>query len=156
MPKLPDVDALATFLARHPLTKGLTSTDVAELLFALQVVVLAPGETLFAEGEPGDALYLVYEGVLHVERDGRTLGRVVPPQLVGELAVLDGQPRAATVRADTATICLRLAAAHLESLLASGSLTMHRLLVAVLRDLVRHVRPHLPDVVLGSRSARPA
>lgn len=57
------------------------------------------GDVLFAEGDEADGLYVVAEGELAVERGGRELARVGRGEIVGELSVLDGEPRSATVRA---------------------------------------------------------
>jgi CRP-like cAMP-binding protein len=60
------------------------------------------GEVVFAEGDEGDGLYVVASGELAVERGGRELIRLGRGEMVGELSVLDGEPRSATVRAATA------------------------------------------------------
>jgi hypothetical protein len=60
-----------------------------------------PGETLVEQGQPGDELFLVLDGVLDVEVDGETVGQVGPGALLGEHAALQGE-RTATVRAVTA------------------------------------------------------
>lgn len=61
------------------------------------------GEVVFAEGDEGDGLLVVASGELEVERGGRSLARVKRGEIVGELSVLDGEPRSATVRALEAT-----------------------------------------------------
>jgi flavin reductase (DIM6/NTAB) family NADH-FMN oxidoreductase RutF len=58
------------------------------------------GEAIMRAGEPGDAMVLVVEGTATIERGGRKVP-VAPGELVGEIAVLDGGPRTATVVADT-------------------------------------------------------
>jgi flavin reductase (DIM6/NTAB) family NADH-FMN oxidoreductase RutF len=58
------------------------------------------GEAIMRAGEPGDAMVLVVEGTATIERGGREVP-VAPGELVGEIAVLDGGPRTATVVADT-------------------------------------------------------
>jgi flavin reductase (DIM6/NTAB) family NADH-FMN oxidoreductase RutF len=58
------------------------------------------GEVIMRAGEPGDGMALVVEGTATIERGGRTVP-VAPGELVGEIAVLDGGPRTATVVADT-------------------------------------------------------
>jgi flavin reductase (DIM6/NTAB) family NADH-FMN oxidoreductase RutF len=59
----------------------------------------ADGDAIMRAGEPGDSMSLVIEGTARVERGGRAVP-VAPGELVGELAVLDGGPRTATVVAD--------------------------------------------------------
>lgn len=61
--------------------------------------VYAQGDVVFAEGDEADGLYAVGAGQLVVERGGRELARLGAGEVVGELAVLDGAPRTATVRA---------------------------------------------------------
>jgi flavin reductase (DIM6/NTAB) family NADH-FMN oxidoreductase RutF len=58
------------------------------------------GEAIMRAGEPGDAMVLVVEGIATIERAGRKVP-VAPGELVGEIAVLDGGPRTATVVADS-------------------------------------------------------
>ena len=65
------------------------------------------GEVLMRAGEPGGSMCLVLEGTARIERGGR-LVPVAPGELVGEIAVLDGGPRTATVVADGPLRCLEL------------------------------------------------
>ena len=73
----------------------------------LEVVTLAAGEVLFNEGEEGDAVYLVVEGRLRVESDGMTLITRVRGDCVGEIALIDDEPRSAAAVADTPVKLLR-------------------------------------------------
>ena len=63
----------------------------------------ADGETVCRQGDRGDGLYVVQEGWVHVFREEggveTLLGRLGPGELIGEMAVFDGQPRSATVKA---------------------------------------------------------
>ena len=61
-----------------------------------------PGETLVEQGEPGEDLFLLLDGVLDVEVDGDVVGEVGPGAIVGERAVVRGGERTATLRAVTA------------------------------------------------------
>jgi CRP/FNR family transcriptional regulator/CRP/FNR family cyclic AMP-dependent transcriptional regulator len=60
--------------------------------------VVEADEVLFLEGDEADGLYVVSKGELVVERTGRELARLRRGEIVGELSVLDGEPRSATVR----------------------------------------------------------
>jgi flavin reductase (DIM6/NTAB) family NADH-FMN oxidoreductase RutF len=61
--------------------------------------VYEDGEAIMRVGEPGEAMALVVEGTAMIERGGRKIP-VAPGELVGEIAVLDGGPRTATVVAE--------------------------------------------------------
>jgi CRP-like cAMP-binding protein len=66
-----------------------------------QIAELPAGVELVREGEPGDALFVILDGTAVVRQDGVELNRVGPGAYFGELAILDGEPRSATVVAET-------------------------------------------------------
>ncbi|HET9291048.1 MAG TPA: cyclic nucleotide-binding domain-containing protein [Actinomycetes bacterium] len=63
---------------------------------------LRRGATLVEQGDPGHELYLLFDGLLAVEIDGRCVAELGPGAVVGEVALLDGGRRTATLRAVTA------------------------------------------------------
>jgi CRP-like cAMP-binding protein len=66
-----------------------------------QIAELPAGVELVREGEPGDALFVIIDGTAVVQQGGEELNRVGPGAYFGELAILDGEPRSATVVADS-------------------------------------------------------
>jgi len=58
-----------------------------------------PGDVVVAEGEAAAGLFVVFRGTATVERDDHTIAEVGPGEHIGEIALLDGRPRMATVRA---------------------------------------------------------
>lgn len=62
---------------------------------------ITAGDTLTRQGEPGDEIYLLLDGVLSVEVDGTALAEVGPGAVLGERAVLEDAARTATLRAVT-------------------------------------------------------
>jgi CRP-like cAMP-binding protein len=60
-----------------------------------------PGDTLVVQGDAGDELYLLLDGVLGVEVDGEEVAEIGPGAILGEGAVLGGGTRQATLRART-------------------------------------------------------
>jgi hypothetical protein len=62
---------------------------------------LSAGDTLVEQGDPGDELYLLLDGVLGVEVDGEEVAEVGPGAVLGERALLEGGTRKATLRAAT-------------------------------------------------------
>ncbi len=62
---------------------------------------LKVGDVLARQGDPGESLFLVLDGVLDVTVDGRKLGDLGPGAVVGEHAILESRPRTATLTALT-------------------------------------------------------
>jgi flavin reductase (DIM6/NTAB) family NADH-FMN oxidoreductase RutF len=74
--------------------------------------VYEEGEAIMRAGEAGEGMALVVEGSATIERSGRKIP-VAPGELVGEIAVLDGGPRTATVVADGRARVLEISRADL-------------------------------------------
>lgn len=62
---------------------------------------LEPDETLVEQGDPGEALYLLLDGVLVAEVDGEEVAEIGPGAVLGERALLEGGRRTATLSART-------------------------------------------------------
>jgi CRP/FNR family transcriptional regulator, cyclic AMP receptor protein len=61
-----------------------------------------PGEVIFAEGDDkGDKMYVIRSGEVEIERDGKVVEKLSRGGIFGEMALIDGSPRAATARAAT-------------------------------------------------------
>lgn len=107
------------FLQRHPIFGALPATLTAGLAAGSRVRDLAPGELLCREGEDAATLYVLLSGRIDVERDGRgpvaSLGR--RGDLMGEMSILTGQPRSATLRAELESRVLEIPASGFRDLL---------------------------------------
>jgi len=57
-----------------------------------------PGEVVFHENDPGDAMYIIRTGAVVVEKEGQELARLGSGYHFGEISLVDGFPRSATVR----------------------------------------------------------
>ena len=62
---------------------------------------LRAGRTLVQQGQPGEELFLLFDGVLQVEVDGKPVSQVGPGAILGEMALLRDGRRTATLRAVT-------------------------------------------------------
>lgn len=110
-----DVEA---YLSAHPLTQELPSPVRRRLTALASVVELAAGEVLVKQRDPGDAAYLIVQGRLTASVDGVDVGVVRPGETVGEMALLTGDPRSATVTARRASLAVRLGADDFVGVLA--------------------------------------
>jgi hypothetical protein len=78
-----------------------------------RITTLQPGQTLTRQGERGTELYVLLDGVLAVEVDGKALAELGPGAVVGERAVLEGGARTSTL---TAVTPVRIAVAPARSI----------------------------------------
>jgi putative ABC transport system ATP-binding protein len=94
---LNDALRICEFLKGVEAFKNLTPhelTNVAERMTRRQYM---PGETIIREGEVGEELFLISEGEVEVDREGREVARLSPGDFFGELALMSGNPRNANV-----------------------------------------------------------
>jgi CRP-like cAMP-binding protein len=66
---------------------------------AKEVVTLAAGEVLFEKGQPGHLMYVVKSGTLQIADGNHVYETVSAGGILGEMALVDGAPRSATVHA---------------------------------------------------------
>ncbi len=96
------------FLENLKLFRGLPREEIAAIALLAVEERFADGEVLFREAEDGSTLYLLTEGELLVERKDQFVTTLHPGDVVGEMAVLDSQPRSADVsaRGDVTTLSI--------------------------------------------------
>lgn len=95
-----------------------------------------PGEAIFRQGEPTDAIYLILKGRAAVERDGHTAREISERQALGPVAALDLNPALHTVKAIDAVHALKLNAQDFHDILSLD----FELVRAVFRFLCRLIR----------------
>ncbi len=95
-----------------------------------------PGETVMRAGDPGDCLYVILEGDLRVQAGEQTLATLHAGECVGEMSLLDTEPRLATVVAASEVVALRIAQDEFYGLLAERA-EIARALIAVLSRRLR-------------------
>jgi signal transduction histidine kinase len=147
-------------LRNAPLFTQLSDEDLARLAATVQRQKLPAGAFLLREGEPGDAMYVVVSGELEVtKRAGSTelpLARVGPGAIQGEIAAIEGRPRAASVKALTEVEVLRVPREGLLALLDAGpepALALLRVVLERLRTLESFARDREKLAGLGTLAA---
>lgn len=96
---------IAAKLAKVPIFSGCSKRELAVIAGAAKEVAHPAGTVIAREGERGIGLFLILEGTCKVTIGGRTKATLGPGDFFGEIALLDGGPRTATV---TATAPARL------------------------------------------------
>jgi CRP-like cAMP-binding protein len=104
---------MAPFFLQIPLFAELNAGELNDILRGIKPVILESGGLLFFEGDPGDSLYVIQSGAVEVwvkmNNGEQTQVAMLEDQAVlGEMALIDGAPRNATVRAAKKTSLLRL------------------------------------------------
>ena len=109
-------------LANIDLFSVLPEEELDRILAQLEIVNLASGEILFREGEAGEHMYVVVSGELEILKAPNTdneliLNRIPPGQYIGEMSIVTGAPRTASVRAHGTVSLLCMSRAQLLDLL---------------------------------------
>lgn len=137
-------DELAQTLAGVPLLASLDRKTLERLARQGKRRRYAPGDTIVREGEPGSALYIILSGRVRVERREAAGSQVVaelkPGDFFGELALIEEEPRTATVTAIEETECLLFVAWEFTALLKSEQGMAYALLRALIERM--HRREH--------------
>ena len=109
-----------------------------------QIADLPAGVDLVKEGESGDALFVILEGNAVVRSGGEELNQVGPGAYFGELAILDGEPRSATVVAETDVKVAVIGIRMFRTLLREFSDLAEQMLIALAGELreARRVTAH--------------
>jgi NTE family protein len=122
-------------IAAAPLLSRLPH-DVRERLSAAAIPVEVPaGDLLFAQGDPADDAYIVTAGRLDVEQDGATVRQVGAGAVLGELALLTGGTRSASVRARRDSHLLKVNHPDFERLVGSEPDALRALAVTLAQQL---------------------
>lgn len=133
-------------LRRVRLFAGLDDEHLEHLCGGSGETELAPGEELFAEGDVGDSAYVITEGefeILKRSGDREVLVAVrSPPDVIGEMALLEESPRTATARARTRARVVTVPKPALDELLA-GSTTALRSMLETVLDRLRESQERL-------------
>ena len=115
----------AEFLRKVPLFAELPDADLQRLCSMIKAVNLAPGETLFAEGDPGEEAYVIAEGEIEIVKvsSGRDVLLAVRAagDVIGETALLEMVPRSATARARSACKLLAIHKTLLDELVQGSA-----------------------------------
>jgi CRP/FNR family cyclic AMP-dependent transcriptional regulator len=116
-----DKNTAANILKTVPMFVGLPAPDFDALASSARMVSFKKGARIFEEGTPADCFYVLTSGKARVVLSGSSgaeilLQILVPPALIGEIALLDNSTRSASLIASEACHLLRVPAATLRAL----------------------------------------
>lgn len=145
-------------IAQSPFFAALEPADRAAVAALLRRRAVKAGQTLFQRGDPGREMLIVAEGrirlsVLSPEGRELSLRHAGPGSLIGEISVLDGEPRTADAVAATDGVILALAKADLDRLVAARP-HLASVFVKALCAKLRDTTEQLESVALYRLEAR--
>jgi CRP-like cAMP-binding protein len=139
------IEQVARLLSHVDLLQTVDYGVVCDLAERVLVSQYESGAVVLAEGAEGDGLHLVLAGTATIERNGVALAAIGPGEHVGELALLDGGPRSATVRAEGPLLTAFLPSADFVDVLEANPDVALQLLVT-LAGRFRQVQDRLVEV----------
>lgn len=155
--QVPDPPPPTTAMLRASrLFDGMSEAVLTELAQNLSTEMASAGQLLIAEGETAAHMFIVLSGEVEVSHQGSRdhdvrVALLGPGDWVGEMAILEVQPRSASVRALAPSALLRITAADVHRLLYERALDQYALLVMnIARELSRRLR--VADRVIANAS----
>src|SRR5262245_41470256 len=98
----------ATALAGVPSSPGQSPRHLNQLASSADEVAYRAGEAIVQQGLLGETLFVILEGESKVVRDGKDVAHLLPGDFFGEVSLVDGGPRIASVIALTPVHALRV------------------------------------------------
>src|SRR5438874_6694638 len=157
-----DTDQLVHFLKNVKLFAELSPDSLVKLGSCLKTAEFPPAEVIVREGAPGVSMYLVKSGLVEVRKKDPVTGidflvaQLSEGAAVGEMSLLTGKPRSATVNTVRQTVLFTLTRADFRNLLTQHpeiSLGLARILAERLEDATRQVGIDYVSLLKGNFDA---
>jgi len=136
------IGTIAARLGEIPLFAACSKRDLTAIARAVREIDHEAGSVIAVEGEPGAGLFVIDTGRANVSIGGKRVNTLGPGDFFGEMALLDGGPRTATVTAATDLQLFALTGWVFRGLVAEYpqmALRVMETMAARLRDATAHV-----------------
>ncbi|MFT5583754.1 MAG: CRP/FNR family cyclic AMP-dependent transcriptional regulator [Cognaticolwellia sp.] len=139
------LESIISFLLDTPMFCDLKPDELAEIVHVMQLQRMRDGQRIFREGEDGDAWYVVHEGEVMVTKDrlmgpSEELARLGTKVCFGEMALIDGSPRSASVTAVGEGTLFRFPKSDFDELLDEGNIAAFKLIHEMAKVLCERQR----------------
>ena len=118
-------------LKKVPLFAGLDDRELQEIAGQMRERRFGSGDTVTQEGAGGAGFFVVEDGTAEVTVDGSPRGTIGPGDYFGEIALLTGSDRTATIKATSDMICWGMTPWDFRPLVESNSAIAWKLLTAM-------------------------
>jgi CRP/FNR family transcriptional regulator, cyclic AMP receptor protein len=122
-------------LGQVPLFAGLSRRNLKRLAEHADIVSFNERDPIVEADQPGGTFYVLLEGEAKVIRGSRTIDRMGPGDFFGEISLLDGGPRTATVTAETPVSAIRIFKRSFDKVVSQEPSVAAQILVVVARRL---------------------
>ncbi len=139
------LEQIINFLLEAPMFGDLDATQLSQIVHIMQVQRVRDGQVIFREGDPGDAWYVIYEGVADVYKSeefhpDRRVAELRARACFGEMAILDHSPRSASIVARGEATVFRFPRKEFENLLREDNLAAYKLIYEMAKVLCVRAR----------------
>src|SRR5512144_634882 len=145
----PSHDARIRHLQRVPLFSGFTENELRRVAELSRIVDVPAGSAATQIGEPGDSFFVIIDGTVAVRTPVGTGAQLHPGEFLGEMSLLDGEPRSATIVATTDLRLLVVDRSHFWRLLDETPDLIRRMLT-ILSRRVRRLEQTIHAVLHGT------
>ena len=114
-----------------PLFRDFSDEELSHVAQVTKRVEFPKGKTVANQGEVGVGFHLIIEGSADVIQDGTTIGHLKPGDYFGEISLIDGGTRSATVTTTAPTTTLSIAAWDFSRLIEHNNGMMKKLLIGL-------------------------
>jgi CRP-like cAMP-binding protein len=125
----------ADILAQVPLFAGLSRRHLKQIAEHADEIAFRQGESIVEVDQPGGSFYVILEGEVRVIRGTRTIAHMGPGEFFGEISLLDGGPRTATVIAETPVVAVRVFKRSFDKVVTQEPRVASQILAVVARRL---------------------
>jgi CRP/FNR family cyclic AMP-dependent transcriptional regulator len=137
------MDGTHEILRSVPLFARQGERGIDEIARLGRVVDVPAGRRLTTQGEPGDEFFVIVDGGVRIERNGRLLRTLGPGEFLGEIAVLDGGPRTATATTESNARLIVISGPEFGVLLERFP-EIQSAVIRALAERIRYLEPDAP------------
>ncbi len=135
----------APFIGHLPLFAGLSPVELRDIQKLFKLAHLQAGQALCVEGRPGNAMFVIERGILEVRKkteqgDEQVVAKLIGPTVIGEMTLLDGAPRSASVIATEKCVLYSVPIAAFNQLRAQGHTGAFKVIRTLAKTLCERLR----------------